>query len=171
MSDRRVWLKVIALVVFVLGSIIAVEVQVEGGFMAVFRQVGLLKSPWKGSDYLVWCPTRVLEAELNDSGHKLSQERREWAAYRPGRSLVSFVEAEKWFAEHCQAAVESLAPTPLLGVPKTPILKFRFVDGKETQLFQLSPDVYEWDGKYYRSQQITAAVASLAQLIEGANRP
>jgi hypothetical protein len=171
MGEDRAWIKAFTFAVLLVGTLTFAHLYFEGGLTGVFRRIGLLSSQWHGPDSLIWCPTRVIEGELLPNGFRMTQEGREWAIYRPARAVISFVEAEKWFAEHCELAVEHLAPTPLLALPRTPVLNLKYVDVQITTLYQLSPDIFEWNGQYYRSQQISSALSSLAQLIDGDARP
>ena len=162
---KQTWFKALALVFTLFLLVLILQVSVPGGLTGVLRKLGLLTSPWSGPHSLVWCPTRVVEVVEIPSQKRLVQEKREWISYRPERVAINFVDAEKWFAEHCDLAVEELAAAANMPLPRSPVLQLRFVDGSEGTLNQLGQDIFEWQGRYFRSQQLSAAVAAMKLLI------
>ena len=167
MSEGRVWLKVSILLAAVASVIALIQIKKPGGIVGLFHDFGLLSSHWQAHSRLQWCKTRVKQLELIDAKLRLVQEGRKWVAYSPARRELNFVRVEKWLAENCDVAVEQLAPMPLVGLKKQLLARIQFIDQGTTELNQLGQDVFEWDGHFYRSQHWSAALAELAQLIEG----
>lgn len=108
------------------------------------------------------CQTRVKALAFGDQG-QVFEENMTWKK-SPGFEILNQLAMEKWFGKYCTVGAtaadnpEGSAPIELL---------WRFVNGRQ-QVLEIWPEqqVYRFLGTTFRSPELTAGLAELAQLAD-----